>query len=193
MAASSASGEWIEIGTSAEYSALWLSLACREHGRTLTTYEVLPSKAALARETFAVAGVADVVQLVKGDFLDHINQLGEIGFCFLDAEKAVYPVCDEAVVSRLAPSGILVADNAISHQRDLQPMLDIALADRRVDALIVPIGKCELVCRKRSSERPLCGKVRPRYSVRFSSCYAVQKWRCTQSAACQARSLRCSL
>jgi hypothetical protein len=31
----------------------------------------------------------------------------------------------------------------------LQPMLERALADERVDALIVPIGNGELVCRKR--------------------------------------------
>ena len=30
-----------------------------------------------------------------------------------------------------------------------QPMLDKALSDSRVDALIVPIGKGELVCRKK--------------------------------------------
>ena len=45
--------------------------------------------------------------------------------------------------------GLLVADNAISRQADLQPMLDAALSDPRVDALVVPIGTGELVCRKR--------------------------------------------
>ena len=37
----------------------------------------------------------------------------------------------------------------INHQETLWPMLDAALADDRVDALIVPIGKGELICRKR--------------------------------------------
>ena len=44
--------------------------------------------------------------------------------------------------------GILVADNAINHYETLKPMLDKALADERVDGMIVPIGKGELVCRK---------------------------------------------
>ncbi len=44
---------------------------------------------------------------------------------------------------------LLVADNAINHHVTLQPMLDRALQDERVDALIVPIGKGELICRKR--------------------------------------------
>jgi caffeoyl-CoA O-methyltransferase len=149
LAASAPEGAWIEIGTSAGYSALWLALACRERGQTLTTFEILAAKSAMAAQTIAAAGVGDVITLVEGDFLAHVDTLGDIGFCFLDAEKDVYGSCYEAVVSRLVPGALLVADNAISHQTDLQPMLDAALSDPRVDALIVPIGKGELVCRKR--------------------------------------------
>ena len=149
LAASAPEGAWIEIGTSAGYSALWLALACREHGQTLTTFEILASKAAMATETIAAAGVSDVVTLVEGDFLAHVDSLGDIGFCFLDAEKEIYGSCYEAIVPRLVPGAILVADNAISRQVALQPMLDAALADPRVDALVVPIGTGELVCRKR--------------------------------------------
>ncbi|HEX6337550.1 MAG TPA: class I SAM-dependent methyltransferase [Jiangellaceae bacterium] len=148
-AAAAPPGAYVEIGTSAGYSALWLALACRAVGRELTTFEVLPHKAALARDTFARAGVGDMVSLVEGDFLEHASEYAELGFCFLDAEKEIYRECYDAVVPRLVPGGILIADNAINHRETLQPMLDRALADDRVDALIVPIGKGELVCRKR--------------------------------------------
>src|ERR1022692_3604207 len=57
LAASAPDGAWIEIGTSAGYSALWLALACRERGRVLQTFEILASKATLARETIRRAGV----------------------------------------------------------------------------------------------------------------------------------------
>lgn len=149
LAASSPEGSWIEIGTSAGYSTLWLALAGRERGRTITTFEIMASKAQLARNTFAAAGVDDVVNLVQDDFLTYVDRLGDIGFCFLDAEKEVYQACYEAVVPRLVPGGLLVADNAISHQDALTPMLHAALEDPRVDAVVVPIGKGELVCRKR--------------------------------------------
>ncbi len=148
-AAAAPPGAVVEIGTSGGYSALWLALACRATGRTLTTFEVLPGKAALARETFALAGVEDVVTLIEGDFLARVDGIGEVGFCFLDAEKEIYGACYDAVVPHLVPGGILVADNAINHRATLAPMLDAALADDRVDALIVPIGKGELVCRRR--------------------------------------------
>jgi predicted O-methyltransferase YrrM len=149
LAAAAPPGRCIEIGTSAGYSTLWLALACRATGRKITTYEILDEKAELARQSFDQAGVWDVVEFVHGDALDRLPKLKEIAFCFLDAEKEIYGRCYEALLPRMVAGGILVADNAINHQATLQPMLDRALADERVDALIVPIGKGELVCRIR--------------------------------------------
>lgn len=149
LAANAPTGPWVEIGTSAGYSTLWLVLAAREVGAAITTFEILPAKVGLARETFSRAGVEDTVTLVEGDARTHLEAFEEIGFCFLDAEKEVYEACYELTIPRLRSGGVLVADNAINHRETLQPLLERALADERVDALIVPIGKGELVCRKR--------------------------------------------
>jgi len=148
LAAGAPAGRYLEIGTSAGYSTLWLTLACRLAGRRLTTFEILADKAALARETFAAAGVGDVVDFVHGDALDHLAECREVAFCFLDAEKDVYGACYEAVVPNLTGGGLLVADNAINHEATLRPMLERALHDERVDALVVPIGSGVLACRK---------------------------------------------
>lgn len=156
LAAAAPVGRYIEIGTSAGYSTLWLALACRETGRTLTTFEILDLKADLARQTFHLTGVGDVVEFVHANALDRLADCTGVSFCFLDAEKEIYSECYEAVVPNMVSGGILVADNAINvanetldHERILRPMLDRALTDSRVDALIVPIGRGELVCRKR--------------------------------------------
>lgn len=141
-------GRYLEIGTSAGYSALWLALACRQLGRTLTTFEVREDKVSLATETFKATGLEDVVTLIHGDARAYISKLDRIAFCFLDAEKEAYADCYEAVIANMVAGGILVADNAINHAPTLRPMLDRALSDLRVDAMIVPIGKGELVCRK---------------------------------------------
>jgi len=148
LAATAPAGRYIEIGTSAGYSALWIALACRALGRRLTTFEVMDEKAALARETFSLAAVDDVIDFVHGDAQEHLGDLDDIAFCFLDAEKEIYGECYEAVIPRMTSGGILIADNAINHEASLRPMLDRALADQRVDAMIVPIAKGELVCRK---------------------------------------------
>ncbi len=149
LAAVAPAGQYIEIGTSAGYSTLWLALACRAVGRKIKTFEILEDKFELARQTFNLAGVTDVVEIVHGDALTYLPDLSDIAFCFLDTEKEIYGSCYEAVVARMVSGAILVADNAINHQAVLQPMLDRALADDRVDALIVPIGKGELVCRRK--------------------------------------------
>ena len=54
----------------------------------------------------------------------------------------------EEIDTQNRSGGIIVADNAINHEETLRPMLDRAPTDNRVDALIVPIGKGKLVCRK---------------------------------------------
>jgi predicted O-methyltransferase YrrM len=146
LAASAPQGDIIEIGTSGGYSTLWLALACREIGRTLTTFEVMDKKVQIAEETFRLAQVTDIVQLVKGDAREYLPAYSQIAFCFLDAEKEVYSECYEIVVPNLVGGGILVADNAINHQETLATMLARALTDKRVNAMVVPVGKGELVC-----------------------------------------------
>jgi hypothetical protein len=69
------------------------------------------------------------------------------------AKKEIYASCQEAVVPQLGPGALLMADNAMSCQSDLQSMLDAALLDPRVDALVVTIGTVELICRKRQTKR----------------------------------------
>ena len=79
----------------------------------------------------------------------YLQDYSDISFCFLDAEKDVYQDCYNAVIPNMVSGGLLVADNAISHKEALQPMLDRALSDQRVDAIVVPIGRGELLCRKK--------------------------------------------
>lgn len=148
VAANTPEGMCLEIGTSAGYSALWINIACEMLGRTLHTFEKSPEKVRLARETFQIANVEKTINLVEGDIRNHFSQLDNVAFCFLDAEKEVYGECYEAIIPKLVKGGLLIADNAINHQATLKPMLDRALTDHRVDALIVPIGKGALVCRK---------------------------------------------
>ena len=148
LAASTPAGPWLEIGTSAGYSTMWLSLTCEQQNRRLTTFEILPEKIALARETLRTTGIDRLVELVEGDARDHLKEYPQVAFCFLDAEKDIYSDCYEAVVPNLVKGGILAADNAVSHGETLRPMLDRAAADERVDSLIVPVGKGLLVARK---------------------------------------------
>lgn len=149
LASAAPKGQMIEIGTSGGYSALWLSLAAKERSDKLVTFELLPEKAELARETFEKAQVSDQVNFVHGDARSHLKEYEEIAFCFLDAEKEMYSEFYELVVPHLVTGGILVADNVISHKEDLDDFVNKARKHKNVDALVLPVGKGLLVCSKR--------------------------------------------
>ncbi|GAH60100.1 unnamed protein product [marine sediment metagenome] len=80
--------------------------------------------------------------------LELLKNRDSIAFCFLDSEKEDYQDFYDIVVPRLVPGGLLVADNVISHAETLGAVVNKADADERVDSVVVPIGKGELVCRR---------------------------------------------
>ena len=148
LAISAPQGVFIELGSSAGYSSLWLSLAARARGVTLTTVELDEKKVALARENISCAGAADFVQAVYGDALDYVTRFEEIAFCFSDLQPPennakVY----EKVVPRLVPGGLLVIDNVTS-PRIQTDLLNRAENDPRVDCVLLPFPKGDLICRK---------------------------------------------
>lgn len=148
MALLAPAGPVLEIGTSAGYSAMWLSLACRRRGSVLVTCEILPAKIALARETIRQAALEDVVEIMEGDGLQTLKSFDSLGFCFWDSDKDRAVAYYTAAVERLVPGGLFLADNAISHKDRMGDMLEMAVSDPRVDAVVVPIGKGVLLARR---------------------------------------------
>src|SRR2546426_7990340 len=71
LAMSARQGIFLELGSSCGYSSLWLSVAARARGVTLTTVELDEKKVALVRENMSRAGAAGSVQAVHGDALDY--------------------------------------------------------------------------------------------------------------------------
>jgi len=148
LAMSAPRGAFLELGSSGGYSALWLSLAARAKGVTLTTVDLDEKKVALARENISRAGAGGTVQAVHGDAFDYAIRFEEIAFCFSDIEPPelnakVY----EKIVPRLVPGGWLVIDNVTS-PRVQTALLNRAQTDTRVDCVLLPFPKGDLVCRK---------------------------------------------
>jgi predicted O-methyltransferase YrrM len=140
----------VEVGTSGGYSGLWLALAAREIGGRLTTFDVDPAKVARARETFAAAGLDEVVEARNDDGVAALEAFaGAADLVFLDAEKELYEAALEPAIRALRPGGVLVADNLTTHPEALGGFRDRALADERLVGLVVPIGKGELVAVRR--------------------------------------------
>jgi predicted O-methyltransferase YrrM len=109
----------VEIGTSNGYSAIWFCLALRSTGGKLTTYEIDPGRAALARENFKQAQVDQIVTLVEGDAHEEIKKLrGPIDIVFLDADKSGYLDYLNKLLPLVRPGGLIIAHNMNPRQAD---------------------------------------------------------------------------
>jgi predicted O-methyltransferase YrrM len=136
----------VEAGTSGGYSTIWLATAARRAGGTVTTLEIDPVKIAAASANLRDAGVDDVATIVQGDAFAWLRARQEpIDFFFLDAEKEDYLAYFDLIVPLLPPGGVLVADNMLSHARELAPFQERAMRDPRLSAVVVPVGRGELL------------------------------------------------
>jgi len=102
----------VEIGTSTGISGLWFALALEKTGGRLTTFELDPGRAALARVHFAKAGVDRIVTLVQGDAHRNITKLTEpADVVFIDAEKSGYLDYLHKLLPLVRPGGLILAHN----------------------------------------------------------------------------------
>jgi predicted O-methyltransferase YrrM len=102
----------VEIGTSSGYSGLWICLGLRAAGGRLTTFEIDPGRAEMARDLFARAGVAQRATVVVGDAHATVAGLKEpIDFVFLDADKEGYVDYLRTILPLVRPGGLIAAHN----------------------------------------------------------------------------------
>lgn len=102
----------VEIGTSNGYSGIWQCLALKTTGGELTTFEIDPRRAAMARENFQRAGVDDIVTLVEGDAHEKVSGVdGPIDMAFIDADKEGYTDYLTKLLPKVRPGGLIIAHN----------------------------------------------------------------------------------
>lgn len=143
----------IEVGTFTGYSAICIARGLVPGGR-LVSFDLSKEWTDLAARYWEQAGVDDRIDLRLGDARQTLGSLAEgppVDLAFIDADKPSYPDYYEAVLARLAPEGLIVVDNVLSHGRVLDPGDDenaAAIAafneqvaqDDRVDVVMVPVA-----------------------------------------------------
>lgn len=113
----------VEIGALGGYSGTWIARGLPAQGR-LITLEKEPHHAAVAREHFALAGVAERVDVRLGDahaLLPQLASEGPFDFCFIDAEKQGYPAYLDWALENVRSGGIIAAHNAFQHGAIIDP------------------------------------------------------------------------
>jgi predicted O-methyltransferase YrrM len=143
----------LEIGTLAGYSGIWLARALPPGGR-LTTLEFEPERAEIARQHFALAGLADRVEVIPGDArrtLAAMNGIAPFDMVFIDADKESYPIYLDWAIGHVRPGGLIAGHNAfrrgelISQQPDekvigTRQMLETMATHPRLFSTIIPVG-----------------------------------------------------
>lgn len=122
----------LEIGTLGGYSAIWMARALPADGR-LVSLEVSEKHAAVARENFQMAGVAERVEVRVGPAADTLPMLANelpFDFAFIDADKGNYPTYLDWSARLVRPGGLIVAHNVLRGGR----VLDLANASEEVRA-----------------------------------------------------------
>lgn len=103
----------LEIGTFSGHSALSMAAALPDDGR-IDTCELDPERAKVAQSYFDRSPHGSKITIHLGPALDSIAALdGEFDFVFIDADKEGYVDYYEAVLPRLAPRGLIAADNTL--------------------------------------------------------------------------------
>ncbi|MEU8135364.1 O-methyltransferase [Streptodolium elevatio] len=143
----------VEVGTFTGYSALAIARGLPEGGRLLCC-DVSEEWTAVAREAWLKAGVTDRVELRIAPALDTLNSLAtspHIDMAFVDANKDGYVEYWEALIPRMTPGALVLADNVLYSGDVVSPAPGGAAeavhrfnehvrADPRVEAVILPVA-----------------------------------------------------
>jgi len=149
----------VEVGTAYGYSTLWMALA-QPAGGTIVTIDPDLARTDLARKFWRRAGIADgQIDIVSAPALEAFVRAdpalaGPFDLAFIDALKGEYTGYLEALLPRLAPGALIVADNVLWSGRVSGARPDVAgvdtealrqfnrwvLGDARFAATILPVG-----------------------------------------------------
>ena len=111
----------LEIGTYTGSAAQFMAGALPEGGRVVTC-ELDPGRAAFARRHMDAGPCGERIEIAVGPALESIAAIEEpVDLAFIDADKAGYVGYYEAIVPKLAPHGLIAADNTLFSGEVLAP------------------------------------------------------------------------
>ncbi|MEO1653093.1 MAG: O-methyltransferase [Bacteroidota bacterium] len=122
----------IEVGTLGGYSSIWLGRALNGKGK-LTSIEIDPNFADVARKNIQLAGLEDSVEIITGDALEILKQISQkekevIDLFFMDADKPNYVAYFNWALQHARKGSLIIADNVIREGK----VLDAQSKDEKV-------------------------------------------------------------
>jgi predicted O-methyltransferase YrrM len=136
----------LEVGTLGGYSTIWLARAVGPGG-LVTTLEIDPHHAEVARSCVDAAGVGDRVEILLGPALESLPTVaGPVDLVFVDADKQNNAAYVRAALPLARPGTVVVVDNVVRDGKVADPaeesavvrgvreVVDLVAADPRLDA-----------------------------------------------------------
>ena len=103
----------VEVGTFTGWSSIAMAQALPPGG-SIVTCDINEETSAIARRYAEEAGVADRIEYRLGPAVETLATLdGPFDLAFIDADKPGYVDYYEAVLPKLAPGGVIAADNTL--------------------------------------------------------------------------------
>jgi predicted O-methyltransferase YrrM len=117
----------LEVGTLGGYSTIWLARAVGPGG-LVTTLEIDPHHAEVARSCVDAAGVGDRVEILLGPALDSLPTVaGPVDLVFVDADKPNNAAYVRAALPLARPGAVVVVDNVVREGKVADPADDSAV------------------------------------------------------------------
>ena len=140
----------LEIGTSNGYSTIWLARASLSFTSTIVSIDSQIDKTELAKNNLTKVGLIDAVELICMDAGAYLKGVADrsFDFVFLDASRSNYDMW-WLEIRRVLDWGMLVVDNAVSHEGEMHSFLKLIRSDPGLDQVVLPIGKGQLIVTKR--------------------------------------------
>lgn len=153
----------IEVGTFTGYSALCIARGLPEDGELLAC-DLSEEWTRIARRYWERDGVAERIRLELAPAAETLRALPEaeaFDLAFVDADKESYLVYYEAILRRLRPGGLLLADNVLwggrvidasdgeASTRAIREFNERVAKDERVDRVMLPVADGLTIARKR--------------------------------------------
>jgi predicted O-methyltransferase YrrM len=143
----------LELGSSYGYSTVWLGAAARTTGGKVVSLELRDYKIEHARQALTRAGLSTRVEFHTGDCLETLKTLaGPFDFVLLDVWKDLYLPCFELVHPKLAPGGVICADNMLLPESVRPQAMAYQARVRKagdMDSVLVDVGNGIEISRKR--------------------------------------------
>jgi caffeoyl-CoA O-methyltransferase len=149
----------LELGTFTGYSSISMAKGLSGTGRVISC-DVDPDTTAIARRYAEEAGVADRIEYRLGPALDALPSLeGPFDLIFVDADKVNYLNYYEALLPKLAPSGLMIFDNTLwsgqvveddgdESTRAIRQLNDRVRDDERVQCVLLTVRDGMLLVRR---------------------------------------------